>query len=390
MAIAADARASGRMGAPAPQANGAAPTPGTAAAPRRHILDLDDFSAAEIEATMQNADAMLEVLRRDIKKVPALRGKTIITLFYEASTRTRVSFEQAGKILSADVINVSGGGSSVEKGESLYNTALTLQAMNADIIVMRHPHPGAPHFLARHLSAGVINAGDGAHAHPTQALLDLYTLRRRRGGVAGAKVVIVGDLLYSRVARSNLWGLTRMGADVTLCAPPTLLPPDFLRGFGPTASNGASGGGVNGAANVSGGDMNSASVRGAANGAGGAASASDAPPHPFASVRIETNVERALQDADVVMALRLQTERQRAGHLPTLREYSKMYGITPARMKLAKPDALVMHPGPMNEGVEIDSDVAHGAQSIIEEQVTNGVAVRMALFYAALGAGGAV
>ena len=409
MAATANPQTSARVGLPAPapqanktaQANGAAPTPGPAAAPRRHILDLDDFSAAEIEATMQNADAMLEVLRRDIKKVPALRGKTIITLFYEASTRTRVSFEQAGKILSADVINVSGGGSSVEKGESLYNTALTLQAMNADIIVMRHPHSGAPHFLARHLSAVVINAGDGAHAHPTQALLDLYTLRRHRGSVAGAKVVIVGDLLYSRVARSNLWGLTRMGADVTLCAPPTLLPPDFLRGFGPAASNGAAGGvngaagasgggGVNGAAGASGGDVNGASVRGAANGASGAASASDAPPHPFASVRIETNVERALHDADVVMALRLQTERQRAGHLPTLREYSKMYGITPARMKLAKPDALVMHPGPMNEGVEIDSDVAHGAQSIIEEQVTNGVAVRMALFYAALGAGGAV
>lgn len=315
---------------------------------RRHILDLDDFSKADIEAVLQNADAMREVLRRDIKKVPTLRGKSVITLFYEASTRTRVSFEQAGKILSADVINVSGSGSSVEKGESLYNTALTLQAMNADIIVIRHPHSGAPHFLARFLSAAVINAGDGMHAHPTQALLDLYTIRAHRGGIDGLKVVIVGDALYSRVARSNLWGLTRMGANVTLCAPPTLLPPDFLRGA------------------MRGDDGNGAAA------------------HPFGAVRIETSVERALEGADVVMALRLQTERQHAGHLPTLREYSRMYGITPQRLALAKPNALVMHPGPMNEGIEIAPEVAHGSRSVIEEQVTNGVAVRMALFYAAI------
>ena len=289
---------------------------------------------------------MREVLQRDIKKVPTLRGKTVITLFYEASTRTRVSFEQAGKILSADVINVSGGGSSVEKGESLYNTALTLQAMNADIIVVRHPHSGAPHFLSRFLNASVINAGDGMHAHPTQALLDLFTIKSHFGKVKGLKVVIVGDLLYSRVARSNLWGLTRMGANVTLCAPPTLIPTDFLGGIG---SNG-----------------------------------SYESEHPFSGVRIETNVERALEDADVVMALRLQTERQLAGHLPTLREYSRMYGITPRRMEFAKPNALVMHPGPMNEGIEIDPEVAHGAQAVIEEQVTNGVAVRMALLYAAI------
>ena len=330
-------------------ANGAAGGASTQAA-RRHILDLDDFSKADIEAVLQNADAMREVLRRDIKKVPTLRGKSVITLFYEASTRTRVSFEQAGKILSADVINVAGSGSSVEKGESLYNTALTLQAMNADIIVVRHPHSGAPHFLARFLSAAVINAGDGMHAHPTQALLDLYTIRAHRGGIDGLKVVIVGDIMYSRVARSNLWGLTRMGADVTLCAPPTLLPPDFLSGD-------MRGGGVD--------DGNGAA-------------------HPFGAVRIETNVERALEGADVVMALRLQTERQHAGHLPTLREYSRMYGITPQRLALAKPNALVMHPGPMNEGIEIAPEVAHGSRSVIEEQVTNGVAVRMALFYAAI------
>ena len=323
------------------------PANGARSATPRHILDLDDFTREEIETVLQNTEVMREVLRRDIKKVPTLRGKTIITLFYEASTRTRVSFEQAGKILSADVINVSGSGSSVEKGESLYNTALTLQAMNADIIVMRHPHSGAPHFLARFLNSAVINAGDGTHAHPTQALLDLYTIREHCGKVEDLKVVIVGDLLYSRVARSNLWGLTKMGADVTLCAPPTLIPSDFLGGIGNGIGDGAS-------------------------------------EHPFAGVKVETNVERALADADVVMALRLQSERQEAGHLPTLREYSRMYGITPRRMQLAKPNALVMHPGPMNEGIEIDPEVAHGAQAVIEEQVTNGVAVRMALLYAAV------
>lgn len=306
---------------------------------RRHVLDLDDFSVEEIEEVFHNADAMREVMNRDIKKVPTLRGKTVITLFTEASTRTRVSFEQAGKILSADVINVSGSGSSVEKGESLYNTALTLQAMNADIIVIRHSHSGAPHFLARNLDACVINAGDGTHAHPTQTLLDLYTMRERFGRVEGLKVVIVGDVLYSRVARSNLWGLTRMGAEVTLCAPPTLIPQDMLNGI------------------------------------------SEMDGHPFASVKIERDVEKALEGADVVYALRLQLERQRAGHLPSLREYSRTYGINPERLELAKPGALIMHPGPMNEGVEIDPEVAHGTRSVIEEQVTNGVAIRMALLY---------
>ena len=345
--------------APLFPANGARPsTP-------RHILDLDDFSREEIELVLQNTEVMREVLQRDIKKVPTLRGKTVITVFYEASTRTRVSFEQAGKILSADVINVSGSGSSVEKGESLYNTALTLQAMNADIIVIRHPHSGAPHFLSRFLNSAVINAGDGMHAHPTQALLDLFTIKSRFGKVEGLKVVIVGDLLYSRVARSNLWGLTKMGAEVTLCAPPTLIPLDFLSMTPPGPGhlpNGASGTAVVERRPYTGKDEK----------------------YPFSGVKIETNVERALEDADVVMALRLQRERQDAGHLPTLREYSRMYGITPRRMELAKPNALVMHPGPMNEGIEIDPEVAHGAQQVIEEQVTNGVAVRMALLYAAV------
>jgi len=306
-------------------------------APRKHILDLDDYSRQEINQTLDNATAMNEVLGRDIRKVPALRGKSIITLFLEPSTRTRVSFEQAGKILSADVINVSGSGSSSEKGESLYNTALTLQAMNADVIVVRHSAAGAPHFLAKHLKASIINAGDGGHAHPTQALLDLYTIKHHLGRIQGIRVVIVGDLLYSRVARSNLWGLTTMGAQVVLCAPPTLVPSDFLDGH------------------------------------------LDTDGHPFASVEIETSVERALEGADVIMALRLQIERQQAGRLPTLREYSRMYSITPRRLRLASPNALVMHPGPMNEGIEIDPDVAHGAQSVIEEQVANGVAIRMAL-----------
>lgn len=330
-----------QVSAPAGGVNGSAPSAPESAGGRRHVLDLDDFSAAEIDAVFQNADAMREVLNREIKKVPTLRGKTVITLFTEASTRTRVSFEQAGKILSADVINVSGSGSSVEKGESLYNTALTLQAMNADIIIVRHAHSGAPHFLARHLDACVINAGDGAHAHPTQALLDMYTMRRRFGRVEGLKVTIVGDILYSRVARSNLWGLTKMGAEVTLCAPLTLLPADMLAGR------------------------------------------ARAPGHPFAEVKIESGVERAMAGADVVYALRLQLERQKGGHLPSLREYSRVYGVTADRLKLANPNALVMHPGPMNEGVEIDPEVAHGSRSAIEEQVTNGVAIRMALLYGA-------
>ncbi len=306
---------------------------------RRHVLDLDDFTREEISEVLDNTATMAGVLQRDIRKVPALRGKTIITLFHEASTRTRVSFEQAGKVLSADVINVTGSGTSMEKGESLHNTALTLQAMNADIIVVRHPDSGAPHFLARHLQSSIINAGDGAHAHPTQALLDLYTLRSKLGRLEGLKVAIIGDLVHSRVARSNLWGLTAVGAEVVLCGPPTLMPVDFVNGQRATEG------------------------------------------HPFAAIRTETSVERAIEGADAVMVLRIQRERQSAGYLPSLREYSRMYGINAKRMALAKPEALVMHPGPMNEGVEIDAEVAHGASSVIEEQVTNGVAVRMALLF---------
>ena len=321
-----------RVGIPALQDGSGDLSPG-----RKDVLDLDDFSRYEIETVLGNATAMREVLSRSIRKVPALRGRTVITLFHEPSTRTRVSFEQAGKVLSADVINVTSSGSSASKGESLYNTALTLQAMNADIIVMRHPHSGAPHFLSRHLDACVINAGDGAHAHPSQALLDMYTIRESLGGIEGRKVAIVGDILYSRVGRSNLWGLVTMGAEVTLCAPPTLIPPDLLR---PLPEG-----------------------------------------HPFGSVRISHRVEEAIEGAHVVMALRLQLERQRSGHLPSIREYARRFCITPRRLGLAAPEAVVMHPGPINEGIEIDPDVAHGVRSMIDRQVTNGVAVRMALLY---------
>lgn len=307
---------------------------------RRHVLDLDDFSPAEISTVLENTTAMNEVLHRDIKKVPTLRGRVIVTLFYEASTRTRVSFEEAGKILSADVINVGASGSSVEKGESLLNTGLTLQAMGVNVIVIRHPHSGAPHLLARHLNkVSVVNAGDGLHAHPTQALLDLYTVREKLGRLEGLKVVIVGDVLHSRVARSNLWGFTKMGSLVTLCGPNTLLPPDFPSS-GKLPGN-----------------------------------------HPLATVTVDTNLDSAIEDADVVMALRLQAERQDAGFFPSLREYVRRWQVTEERLSRAGDDVLVMHPGPMNEGIELSSSIAHGGSSVIEEQVTNGVAVRMALLY---------
>ena len=309
--------------------------------PRRHVLDLDDFSKSEISAVLESTRGMAEVLGRDIKKVPTLRGRVVVTLFYEASTRTRVSFEEAGKILSADVINVSASASSVEKGESLLNTGLTLQAMGVDIIVIRHPHSGAPYLLARHLErVGVINGGDGVHAHPTQALLDLYTVQQKLGRIEGLKVVIVGDVLHSRVARSNLWGFAKMGAKIVLCGPATLLPLDLLR----HRRDGA------------------------------------APP-PLAAVEVDTDLDRAIQNADVILALRLQSERQEAGFLPSLREYIRRWQVTEQRLALAAPGVVVMHPGPMNEGIEISSNVAHGGSSAIEEQVTNGVAVRMALLY---------
>ena len=313
---------------------------------RRHVLDLDDFSAEEIAATLDNAVAMRAVLERDVKKVPALRGRVVVTLFYEASTRTRISFEEAGKILSADVINMTASASSIEKGESLLNTGLTLQAMGVDVIVVRHPHAGAPNFLARNLhSVSVVNAGDGAHAHPTQGLLDLYTAREHMGSLTGRKVVIVGDVLHSRVARSAVWGFAKAGAQIVLCGPFTLMPDPFTPGgFGLNP-------GSNGVAN------------------------------PLANVSVDPDLDHAIEGADLVMALRLQTERQQRGFFPSIREYIRRWQVNDARMARANPGALLMHPGPMNEGIEVSSGLAHGERSLIEDQVTNGVAIRMALLY---------
>jgi aspartate carbamoyltransferase catalytic subunit len=308
---------------------------------RRHLLDVDDLSREEILLLIQTAEAMKEVLGREVPRVPVLRGRTIITLFYETSTRTRASFELAGKALGADVINVAASGSSVEKGESLIDTVRTLQAVGADVLVMRHPSSGAPHFVARHVAASVVNGGDGWHAHPTQALLDLFTIRQHLGEVRDKKVVIVGDIAHSRVARSDIWLLTAAGAVVTVCAPPTLLP----AGLRPGPGN---------------------------------------PPDEVLAlprVTVETDLTAAIEGAEVVMALRLQKERMSGGLLPSLREYSSLYQVTEERLARAATGALVMHPGPINEGVEISPAVASSLQSVIEEQVTNGVAVRMAVLY---------
>ena len=300
---------------------------------RQHVLDLDDFSRDEIAEVLETTASMKEVLGRSIKQVPALRGKTVVNMFFEDSTRTRISFELAAKALSANVVAMTGKGSSVEKGESLLDTMRTLQALGADIIVMRHQESGAPYLVAQHFRGSVLNAGDGRHAHPTQALLDLFTINEKLGRVEGLKVVIVGDILHSRVARSNLWGLTAMGANITLCAPHTLLGSHaFWKATWP-------------------------------------------------NLTISTDLDECVTDADVIMTLRLQKERQESGLLPSLREYSRFFGITAERVQLAAPHCLVMHPGPMNEGVEIMPDVAVSAQSVIEAQVTNGVAVRMALLY---------
>jgi aspartate carbamoyltransferase catalytic subunit len=300
---------------------------------RRHVLDLDDFSPQEIDEILETAVSMKEVLGRAIKQVPTLRGKTIVNMFFEESTRTRISFELAGKALSANVVNFTARGSSVEKGESLIDTVRTLQALGADILVMRHGESGAPYLAAQYFHGSVINAGDGRHAHPTQALLDLFTVRQRLGRIEGVKVVIVGDILHSRVARSNLWGFTRMGASVTLCAPHTLIgPASFWKATWP-------------------------------------------------DLTITSNLDECIKDADVLMTLRLQKERMEGGLIPSLREYSRFFAITAERVARAAPHCLVMHPGPMNEGVEIMPDVAVSAQSVIEEQVANGVAVRMALLY---------
>lgn len=312
------------------------PPPSIAVWQHSNVLDLDDFTREEIELVFEIADAMAEVLTREVKKVPTLRGKTVVTLFYEPSTRTRASFELAAKNLSADTVSIDASKSSVVKGESLIDSLRTIQALGADIIVMRHSQSGAPYLAAQHINSSIINAGDGWHAHPSQALLDLYTIRRHLGKLANLKIAIIGDIMHSRVARSNIWGMTTMGAKVVLCSPSTLLP----RGLNDFITN-----------------------------------------CQLPKVSIENKIEPALENADVVMLLRLQMERQQSGMLPSLREYIQHYQLTTERLYRAKSNVLVMHPGPINEGIEISPEVAHGTQSVIEEQVTNGVAIRMALLY---------
>jgi aspartate carbamoyltransferase catalytic subunit len=308
----------------------------------RHLIDVDVLTWPEYELIMRTADEMKGILARPIRKVPALNGRRVTTLFYEASTRTRVSFETAARNLSADVVSISTATSSVTKGESLVDTIRTLEALGAEILVMRHATSGAPYLAAEVFGGHVLNGGDGWHAHPTQALLDMYTMREHfPGGLRGRKVTIVGDILHSRVARSNIWALTAAGAELTLCGPATL-----LRGF----------------------------ERWAAAWRGGAI-----PGH--GGFNVTSDVEAAVRDADVVMALRIQRERMQGGLLPSMREYAARFGLNAERVALAKPDAIVMHPGPMNEGVEIAPDVAISGRSVITDQVANGVAVRMALLY---------
>jgi aspartate carbamoyltransferase catalytic subunit len=302
----------------------------------RHLLSIDDLTPEDVTRVLDTAGSFREVGTRVIKKVPALRGRTVVNLFLENSTRTRISFELAAKRLSADVINFSAGGSSVAKGESLKDTALTLQAMGADAIVIRHSSSGSPLQLTRWVEGHVLNAGDGTHEHPTQALLDLYTMREKLGRLEGLRVAIVGDVLHSRVARSLSLGLAKVGAEVTLVGPPTLIPPDA----------------------------------------------------PGWGVQVSYDLDGVLPKLDVCYMLRVQRERQRLEYFPSVREYSRLFGLTRRRADELPEHALIMHPGPMNRGVEIASDVADDPGSVIEDQVTNGIAVRMALLYLLLGGGG--
>jgi aspartate carbamoyltransferase catalytic subunit len=302
---------------------------------RKDLLGIADLSPEEINLILDTAETFRDINQRQIKKVPTLRGKTVINLFFEASTRTRTSFEIAAKRLSADAINISPSTSSVTKGETLVDTAMNLQAMAPDAIVIRHSSSGAPHQIARIVNAAVINAGDGAHEHPTQALLDALTVRQNKGRIAGLKVAIVGDILHSRVARSNAHLLSKLGAHVVLAGPRTLLPIGFEKLIAPSEG----------------------------------------------SVAFADNINEAIAEADVVMMLRIQLERQAGGFFPSLREYSIHYGLNRRRLELAKPDVIVLHPGPINRGIEIDSDVADGPFSLILNQVENGVAVRMAVLY---------
>src|SRR5580700_5763963 len=296
---------------------------------KKHLLDIESLTADEIITVLDTARAFKAVGERAIKKVPALRGKTVVNLFIEPSTRTRISFELAAQRLTADVINFSAEASSLKKGETLKDTARNLEALNADIIVIRHSASGAPHFLARFLDASVINAGDGAHEHPTQALLDAFTIRERKGRIEGLNITILGDILYSRVARSNIWALTKLGAKVTLCGPSTLVPRVFEQ----------------------------------------------------MGCRVTYNVDEAIAQADIINLLRIQHERQRKTMFPSLGEYVSLFGLNKKRLERTKPDALIMHPGPINRGVEIDSEIADCGRSVILDQVTNGLAVRMAVLF---------
>jgi len=304
-------------------------TPAVTSLRSKDLLGIADMAPDEISLILDTAEAMKEIGSRPIKKVPALRGKTVVNLFYEPSTRTRTSFEIAEKRLSADTLSIAIASSSVVKGETLADTALNLEAMQPDMIVLRHPSSGACHLLSRICRSAIINAGDGMHEHPTQALLDAFTIRERKKRLAGLKVAIVGDLLHSRVLRSNIHLLTKMGAEVWVCGPPTLIPTDVTR-FG---------------------------------------------------VRATSHVDEAVADADVIMLLRIQLERMEGAFFPSLREYFNIFGMTEARLRGAKPDVMIMHPGPMNRGVEIASEVADGPYSVILDQVANGVAVRMAVLY---------
>ena len=296
---------------------------------RKHLLDIESLSAEEINIVHDTARSFKAVGERVIKKVPALRGKTVINLFIEPSTRTRISFELAAIRLSADIINFSAEASSLKKGETLKDTARNLEALNADIIIIRHSATGAAHFLSRFLKGSVINAGDGAHEHPTQALLDTFTILERKGRIAGLNVTILGDILYSRVARSNIWALLKLGAKVTLCGPSTLVPKVFEQ----------------------------------------------------MGCRVTHNVEDAIADADIINLLRIQHERQRKTMFPSIGEYTSLFGLNKDRLTRTKPEVLIMHPGPINRGVEIDSEIADCGRSVILEQVTNGLAVRMAVLF---------
>jgi aspartate carbamoyltransferase catalytic subunit len=296
---------------------------------RKHLLDIESLTAEEITTVLETAKAFKAVGERAIKKVPALRGKTVVNLFIEPSTRTRISFELAAIRLSADVINFTAEASSLKKGETLKDTARNLEALNADTIIIRHSATGAPHFLSRFLKGSVVNAGDGAHEHPTQALLDTFTIREKKERIAGLNVTILGDILYSRVARSNIWALLKLGANVTLCGPSTLVPRVFEQ----------------------------------------------------LGCKVTYDVEEAIRNADIINLLRIQHERQRQTMFPSLNEYTTLFGLTQARLERTKPDVLIMHPGPINRGVEIDSDIADCGRSVILEQVTNGLAVRMAVLF---------